>query len=139
MSMPRMKTWFPALLLVSGLMRGEIVATLERIPGWIKCENGLIVSWIVNSTDASSTQITIYDNQGHRLAAFNVLHFIEEATGVSIYDVSVQPKRMIAVAATYSKGPSTSPASALLYFDFSGNLLSVFALDAQHEIMRLAV
>jgi hypothetical protein len=69
----------------------------------------------------------------------NVLEPIEGATSVSVYDVSARPGNLIAVAAVYVKETGTFPVSALLYFDFGGKLLAVYALDPSRAIRFLAL
>ncbi len=107
----------------------------------MKAENGLIISWFAGRvTDSEANQVDIFDENGRPVTSLNVLRPIEGARQVSIYDVSGQPNSVIAVAAVYdSKDQEVDPASALLLFDFSGRLLSAYALDLTHGIMRLAV
>ena len=64
-----------------------------------------------------------------------MLRFVPEAVGVSIWDVSARPRQLIAVAATYGRGPDVPPADALFDFDFDGALLSAEALEPARELM----
>jgi hypothetical protein len=66
---------------------------------------------------------------------------VKDASRVSIYDVSAR-RNTIAVAAVYNSNQGNRkvrPASSLLLFNFSGQLLRAFALEPSHAIARLAV
>lgn len=107
---------------------------------WWKFENGLLISWLVTSKDASMDDIEIFDKSGSALTQVNVLRTVEDAERVSIYDVSARSGQMIAVAAVFrSKTPGIRPSDALLCFDFDGNLLSAFALEPSREIRQLSL
>ena len=106
----------------------------------MKSENGLILSWQPGSTDAKAKQAEVFDEDGHSIASLNILRLVPEAERVSIWDVSARPGHMIAVAAVYRKADHhLRPVPTLLLFDFSGRLLSAFALEPSREILRLAV
>jgi hypothetical protein len=104
-----------------------------------KFENGLVISWLINSDDPGMDQIQLSDAQGKQLAALRVLRLVPDAASVTIYDVSAQPRQMIAVAAVFrSKNPTfPRPADTLITFDSDGHLRGVSALDPSREIMRL--
>ena len=119
----------------------EQIHSMEHLQdSWIKAENGLIIAWRVGSQNADANQIDIFDPQGNALVRLSILRIVPEAKGVSIYDVSARPGRLIAVAGVYaSRQPGVRPAAALLYFDFKGQLLSFFALAPSREIALLAI
>ena len=106
----------------------------------MKSENGLVLSWQPVSADDKAMQVEVLDDGGHVIASLNVLRLVPEAERVSIHDVSARPGQIIAVAAVYRKANHhLRPISTLLLFDFSGRLLSTFALEPSREIDRLAV
>lgn len=104
-----------------------------------KFENGLVISWFLNSDDVARNQIEIADAKGNQLVAVNALRLVPEAASVSIYDVSARLGQMIAVAAVYrSKDPHfPRPVDTLATLDFDGQLKGMFALDPSREITRL--
>jgi hypothetical protein len=116
---------------------GIIQTSLKSM--WTKSENGLVISWQRDSSVAKPSSISIFDKQGHSLLSIDILRFVPEAVGVSIWDVSARPQQLIAVAATYGRGPAVPPADVLLYFDFYGALLSAEALEPAREIDALAI
>jgi hypothetical protein len=108
----------------------------------MKFENGLIVSWSVLSENASLNQVDIFDDHGSPVTSLNALRPVQDAQSVSISDVSARSGRLIAVAAVYASKEGNQrvrPAAALLLFDFSGRLLSAFALQPWRQISRLVV
>jgi hypothetical protein len=113
--------------------------TTHPIP---KFENGLLITWQTNSEDSVGNQVEIFDERWHRVASLNVLGPVQEARGVSIYDVSARPGGTIAVAAVYASKEGNSkvpPVAALLLFDFSGQLLRAFSLGSSRAIRLLAI
>ncbi|HWY42001.1 MAG TPA: hypothetical protein VNX66_00790 [Candidatus Sulfotelmatobacter sp.] len=56
---------------------------------------------------------------------------------MAIYDVSARKDELVAVGAVYVKGADTTPAGALLLFDFNGKLQSAIALSVSREILEL--
>jgi hypothetical protein len=118
--------------------RETIIRPLE--PMWAKSENGLLITWHRGiSTDAGSSTIYIFDKQGNPRADINVLNLAPEARSVSIYDVSVRPDQLIAVAAVYVRGRDVPPAATLLLLDGNGSLLRADGLAPAREISLLAV
>lgn len=110
--------------------------TLGEKPRW-KAENGLLISWVLRSKDATTSQVEVFDESGHSLAKVKILAAVEEATSSAIYDVSARRDQAIAVAAVFARRPGERPAAALLLFDFNGRPLSAFALAPAREIFRL--
>jgi hypothetical protein len=107
----------------------------------VKVENALIISWD-GSSDANANHVEIFDEQGHSITSLNVLRPVQEASQVSISDVSARPGSVIAVAAVYASKEGNRrvrPVASLLLFDFNGHLLSAFALEPSRGIVRLAV
>jgi hypothetical protein len=118
--------------------RETTVRPLE--PMWAKSENGLLITWHRGiSTDALSSTVYVFDKQGSPYVDIDVLKLAPEAKSVSIYDVSVQPDKLIAVAAVYVRAGDVPPAAALLLLDGKGNLLRADALAPAREISLLAV
>ncbi len=109
----------------------------------MKPENGLIITWTEGRVyDADVNQVEIFDERGHKISGLNVLGPVEDASRVSIYDVSARPGSIIAVAAVYTcegVDGSLRMVNSLLLFDFSGQLLSALALEPQLGIRKLAV
>ena len=107
----------------------------------LKFENSRIISWVPNSHDGSAKHISIFDAQGHSLVSLNVLRFMPEARGVSIYDVSARGN-LIAVAAVCESregNRQVRPTASLLLFDLGGKLLSAFAMAPSYQIGRLVL
>ncbi len=107
----------------------------------LKAENSLVIAWDGASTDADENQITVSDVEGHPVTTLNVLRPVQEARRVGIYDVSARGN-LIAVAAVYGSkqgNRQVHPVASLLLFDFSGRLLSAFALEPSREIELLAI
>jgi len=127
------------LLLGASILTAQHITVLATGPGRIKVDDGQICWWLAHSTDVTSPQARIFDRSGNLLAALAVLQPVQGARSVSIYDVAVRQKAMIAVAAVYSKEDGSRPAAALLYFDFKGKLLSFFVLDPSRGVLRLAI
>ena len=106
-----------------------------------KYEDGLVISWDPISKDATAKQIEISNEAGQVVTTLNVLGPVRDARRVSIYDVSAR-RNEIAIAAVYESkegNRQVRPTAALLLFDLSGRLLSVFALEPSHQIALLAV
>ncbi len=106
-----------------------------------KYESGLIISWEPVSNDASAKQVGISNEAGHLVTSLNVLEPVHDARRVDIYDVSARGN-LIAVAAVYESkegNRQVRPTATLLFFDFSGQLLSASALEPSHQIALLAV
>jgi hypothetical protein len=124
-------------------MCAQNIGTIDYMQkGWMKSENGLIISWQVGSKDSTAEQVRIFDRQGHPITSLNVLRLVPDAQRVSIYDVSARQGRAIAVSAVYTNKEGNRrvrPAAALLLFDLNGRLLSFFSLAPSREILRLAV
>jgi hypothetical protein len=145
---------------------GTVGQSFKQPPRIMKPENGMVISWMSGIVaDSKVNQVDIFDEQGHRLAGLNVLRPVEEATCVSIYDVSARRGSIIAVAAVFAsmKPPSSARrfsssqpgpsfpelskgsdgslrmASSLMTFDFSGRLLSAFVLEPPQDIRKLEV
>jgi hypothetical protein len=128
------------VLLMCSPARAQQIGSIENRPqgALVKAENDLIIAWHRGiSRNSDSSRINVFDEQGNRLVAFDILRLVPEAESVSIYDVSAWPQQMIAVGAVYSKGPAVTPADVLLFFDFKGALFSATALDPSREIARL--
>jgi hypothetical protein len=109
---------------------------------WVKVENGLLIGFQrARSNDPTAKDVNIFDSQGKAVAGFDILRLVPEAESVAIWDVSVRPADLVAVAATYVKRESgkVMPASVLLYLDFGGDLISAHALTASGEIAALAL
>lgn len=129
---------FVAPFLRAQSKRETMIRPLE--PMWAKSENGLLITWHRGiSTDAGSSTIYIFDKHGNPRADINVLNLAPEARSVSVYDVSVRPDQLIAVAAVYVRGRDVPPAAALLLLDGNGGLLRADALAPAREISLLAV
>jgi len=140
--MKTMTLFFSAIaaLLSSVSLLGQSAGSIPdwRSSTWLKAENGLVLNWQRQlATDATSSTIHIYDNVGRSLLNFDILRLVPDAKGVAIYDVSARKDQMVAVGAVYVKGTDTTPAGALLLFDFKGNLQSAIALSVSREIQEL--
>jgi len=109
----------------------------------MKPQNGLIITWMEGRVyEADVNQVDIFDERGHRVTGLNVLRPVQDASRVSIYDVSARPGSIIAVAALHTSEEidgSLRMVNSLLVFDFSGQLLSAFALEPRLGIRKLAV
>lgn len=62
---------------------GIIQTSLKSM--WTKSENGLVISWQRDSSVAKPSSISIFDKQGHSLLSIDMLRFVPEAVGVSIW------------------------------------------------------
>jgi hypothetical protein len=133
------------LLILLGLLSLDVLAhptaKIERANGKMtRVENGLLTQWEMESIEPDVAQVKVYDREGHMLTQLKVLQPAVEAAAVGIYDVSVRPLSMIAVAAVFkSKTRHARPVASLLLFDFDGKLRSAFALPPSRAILRLAI
>ena len=147
-----LKRAFLILIVSTTVLRAQSIGTIKHADGkqprTTKAENGLIISWVDVPADVSAEgnagagQVGIFDEHGQPIASFNVLRPVEGARAVGIYDVSAWPGGAIAVAAVYASEEGdrlVPPAASLLLFDFSGRLLSAYALGPVREIRKLAV
>jgi hypothetical protein len=121
--------------------QAQELGTLTHVQphGWAKYENGMILSWHSMASDAGSSQVDISDKNGNHLASLDVLRLVPEAAKVDISDVSAI-RGLIAVAAAYiSKNGSAQvrPASALILFDFSGNVVSFLSVAPWRDALRI--
>jgi hypothetical protein len=105
----------------------------------VKAENGIIIGWHVKSEDRQAKQIDVYGKDGKLLLGLDLLRLVPEAKWAQVNDVSARPGGFIAVAAVYLKDAASSPAAALLCFDFRGNLLTSLALAPSRDAWRLTV
>jgi hypothetical protein len=124
--------------------QAQVVGTVQdfRTNGWAKAENGLVISWQLESEDAKETQVAVSDSIGRPVTSLKLLGIVPDAAKAYVYDVSARPNGIIAVAAVYvSKlgDRSVRPASTLLLFDLSGHLLSFLSLARWRDIERLEV
>jgi len=106
-----------------------------------KSEGALIIAWDPISSDPDAKQVEMSNDQGQVVTKLSVLKPVADAHSVSIYDVSAR-RNLIAVAAVYASkegNRQVRPTATLLLFDFSGKLLSAFALEPSHQIALLAV
>lgn len=107
---------------------------------FMKIEDGFFVSWQPKSHESAVDQIEIFSNN-QLVGRANPLRAVPDAASIGIYDVAVR-KDKIAVAAVFvSKAGNrrVSPAAALLVFEFSGRLLSAYALAPSRQIYLLTM
>jgi hypothetical protein len=127
--------------LLSSYSNAQVLGTLGRVQpnGWAKAENGMILSWHSMATDAGSGQVDVSDKYGNHLASLNLLRLVPEAATVDISDVSAVPGLIAAAVAYVSKRGSAQvrPASALVLFDFSGNLVSFLSVAPWRNALRI--
>ena len=99
----------------------------------------MILSWHSMARDAGSAQVDVSDRYGNHLASLNLLHLVPEAATVDISDVSAVPGLIATAVAYVSKRGSAQvrPASALVLFDFSGNLISFLSLPPWRDALRI--
>ena len=138
-----LKTATFAIIVTFCCVYAQNIGTVEHMQrGWMKFENGLILSWQIVSSDAAVSQVRVFDKEGHLVTSLNVLRLVPDAKSVSIYDVSARTGQVIAVAAVYSNKEGNlrvRPTSTLQLYDLNGRLLSFFSLAPSREIQRLAV
>ena len=108
-------------------------------PAELKAENGLLIAWQTKSESRETPQIEVYGERATLLASLTPLRHAPEAKHATVHDVSALPQHIIAAAVTYRKSQNTVPATSLLYYDFSGNLMLALALDPSREIAYLTV
>lgn len=128
-----------AASILCGLAQGQIALPVRATHGAIlKAENGLIFHWTANSTDRGANQVDVVENAGKHIISLNVLAPVDGAKRVSVHDVSAMPDQFIAVSAVYVNASNT-PAAALLYFNWNGDLEHFIALDPTREAWCVAV
>lgn len=127
--------------LLSSYSHAQVLGTIGGVQpnGWAKAENGMILSWHSMTRDAGSAQVDVSNRYGNHLASLNLLRLVPEAATVDISDVSAVPGLIATAVAYVSKRSSAQvrPASALVLFDFSGNLVSFLSLAPWRDALRI--
>lgn len=126
-----------ALVLIASCAVADQIGTFSyQERARFRAENGLVISWQTNYTD-SKGEIQVYDVHGVLLTHFAVLDLVPEAKSVSVWDVSAQPGKVIAVGAVYAKPGSVE--NSLMLFNFDGKLKSAFALAPSRGVGLLVL
>ena len=130
---------FVAVISVYSRAQERSAITHIQSNGWAKAENGMILSWRSMASDAGSGQVDVSDRNGNHLVSLNLLRLVPEASKVGISDVSAIPGLVAAAVAYVSKkGPAqVRPESALVLFDFSGNLISFLSVAPWRNALRI--
>jgi hypothetical protein len=127
--------------LLSANSHAQILGTIVDVQpnGWAKAENGMILSWRSMAREAGPAQVDVSDKYGNHLLSLNLLRLVPDAATVDISDVSAVPGLIAAAVAYVSKKGSAQvrPTSALVLFDFSGNLVSFLSVAPWRDALRI--
>jgi hypothetical protein len=105
-------------------------------PTRIEFESSKIIAYRGASDNRNVNQIEVYTERGETVVALNPLSNIDGARQIAIWDVSMGPSNIIAVALVAVNEDATR-ASLLMVYSGSGKLLNTLAFDRQ--IMKAAV
>lgn len=90
--------------------------------GGVRAENGRAIFYKIQSADATSPQIEIFDRYGAGVETLSPLAAVPDASVCAVWGVSVGQSGVVAVAAVFGKGDALRPVGALLIYNSSGYL-----------------
>ena len=93
--------------------------TLGEKPRW-KAENGLLISWVLRSKDATTSQVEVFDESGHSLAKVKTWRLLRRLPAAQF---TTFPRAVISdCVAAGSPGGRRASRSGAAVFDFNGSL-----------------
>jgi hypothetical protein len=92
--------------------------------GGVRAENGRAIFYKLETTDTAHPQIQIFDDYGTSILSLNPLAAVPDARDCAVWDASIGPSGLVAVAAVFTKS-GLRPVGALLVYRPDGSLSEV--------------
>jgi hypothetical protein len=105
-------------------------------PGWFKTSHGYIVTFNRTQKLSGRNSIDVFDREGRRVVALDVLAQIPGAAEVTLDDISIGTGRQLVAGATVRKADGDLQ-DMLLYFTWEGLLERSLSIPPEQEINNL--
>lgn len=104
----------------------------------VKIDNGYVIVLSRPNASKRAHRILLYDRSGDRLARVDPLEAAEGAEDLAVWDVSVGPSGLLAVAAV-AVGRTRGNVATLLIYGGGNRLVTALGLEPWREIVKLQV
>jgi hypothetical protein len=115
----------------------EVNPLIQDLP-FIKVENGFVVVYSSPVVSLEKAQIEVFNKVGAKVQEINLFKFLPNIPKITIWDVSINEKGAIAIAANNSH--SIKPfASYLIIINSDGKLQSLSAMPLEQGVFKLEI